>query len=194
MAAYILTGSRPLSARWRRVASSRSPSAQACRRKVKANQGDNKGKNKRKPLSALLFFRGTPRGRAWREKVAAPHLRHPAPQPPPPSPLPFLCPPRVPTLMLRSARRPEPGEESPHTHTCGGEEVQHRLATSHVGQEVPDREPILSTPPLLPYLCPQYLLLGLPAGAVLEHVVPRLSPVEHHQHLAVGSFLVHSRY
>jgi hypothetical protein len=56
-----------------------------------------------------------------------------------------------------------------------GEEVQHQLAASRVGQEVPDLESILPSPTLLPYLHPQDLLLGLSAGVVLEHVVPRVS-------------------
>jgi hypothetical protein len=61
-------------------------------------------------------------------------------------------------------------------HIRGGEEIQNRLAAPPIG-EVPDFKPVLPPPGLLAHLRPQNLLLGLPVGAVLEDVLPRLRPV-----------------
>jgi len=56
VAEYILSRSRPLSARRRHVASSPLPSAQAYPKKAKAHRGDYKGRDKRKPPPILLFY------------------------------------------------------------------------------------------------------------------------------------------
>jgi hypothetical protein len=51
------------------------------------------------------------------------------------------------------------------SHIRGGEEVQDRLAASLVGEEIPDLEPVLTSPCLPPYLCPQGFLLAFPVRA-----------------------------
>jgi len=89
----------------------------------------------------------------------------PAPPPPPcaPLPAPILTPrPRV------YLSRDQP------SHIRSGEEVQYRLAAPAVGKEVPDLEPALPPPCLLPHFCPHDLLLGFPLGVRLEEVIPRL--------------------
>jgi len=73
---------------------------------------------------------------------------------------------RSPSLSLHSQRShsdalPWPSSSAPPPHIRGGEEAQNRPAAPRIGEEVPDLEPVLPSPGLLPSLRPQNLLLGL---------------------------------
>jgi len=65
----------------------------------------------------------------------------------------------------------------------------HRLAASHIGEEVPDLEPPLPAPPLPATSLPTVSLLGLPLGAHLKEVTPFLRPVATPPEPGAGSVL-----
>jgi hypothetical protein len=77
--------------------------------------------------------------------------------------------------MPRSGRLPQPASGPAYIRGCG--EVQDRLTASLIGEEIPDLEPALTSPCLLPHLCPQSFLLAFPVRAALKEVLPCLGPV-----------------
>ena len=82
----------------------------------------------------------------------------------------------------------------PSSRIRGEKGLLTRLGAPQVGEEVLDFEPILTHASLLPYCCPQDLLLALPLRAVLEKMLRHLTLARTPPALAVGLFFVHSRH
>jgi len=160
MAAYILTVSPPLSARWRHVASFPLPSAQACPIKIvkeMTKEMTNGMTNERHEKSFLLHFRRCHKGRRGEKQgfldLGAQPLSLRCPLLFPFSPLPeFPLRRLAPRILLSRGQYPPP-------HIRGGEEVEYRPAASLVRQQVSDLPAALSPPGFLPDLLPERLLL-----------------------------------
>ena len=165
--------------RWRHVA--RSPFCPPPRPipRKDAHQREKRRVIKESVTVPYALFRGRHEKGGGKNKGSPPTqlLRPPLLSPPPPlPPLPFR-----PSLPASSSAR-----ASPPTSVVERKSIT--LTAPLVGKEVPDLKLALPALASLPHLCPLHLLLGLPAGAVLEYVVPHLCPIRAPP--ALGSRLV----
>jgi len=122
----------------------------ACPEKYRAHQRNYKGKTKEKPNQEVAFLLLFPSFRSRSSHSNA-------------------------SLKASSDFSSRLWGQPPYI--SGGETVQDRLAALLIGDEVPDLEPVLTSPCLPPPLCPQEFLLASPVRTALEEMLLCLGSV-----------------